>query len=203
MTIRLIQRFPDSLSPTRSNAIKVPKLALRAATGAMLALFTPLTLAQTCAAGVQASNPTSVYVIDGAIGTVTDTRTGLMWDRCARGLSGVGCGTGGANAFTGQGALNAAAMIGAYEGFSDWRLPNIKELRSLVEECRIDPSINEFVFPNATASFFWSGSPYAGDATDAWGVFFSFGDAFIWRPQRHVSSSARSRRTVNLPFLSV
>ncbi len=53
---------------------------------AALALFSPLTLAQTCAAGVQASNPTSVYVIDSANGTVTDTRTGRRFSTRARPL---------------------------------------------------------------------------------------------------------------------
>ena len=146
---------------------------------AAFVFFSPCTLAQTCAAGIQASNPTSVYLADSANGTVTDTRTGLMWDRCARGLSGVGCATGTASIFTWQAALNAAATIGTYKGYNDWRLPNLKELRSLVEECRINPSINEFAFPNTSASLFLSGSPYAGDATSAWGVGFLVGNAAV------------------------
>ena len=159
--------------------MKLPALMLRFAAFVMLALFSPWVQAQTCVAGIQASNPTSVYVVDSANGTVTDTRTGLMWDRCARGLSGVGCATGTASTFTWQAVLNAAATIGAYKGYNDWRLPNLKELRSLVEECRINPSINEFAFPNAPASFFWSGSPDAGNANFALGVYFGFGSAGI------------------------
>ena len=80
--------------------MKIPSLAARLAACTLLTLCSPLTLAQTCVAGIQASNPTSVYVVDSANGTVTDTRTGLMWDRCARGLSGVGCATGTASTFT-------------------------------------------------------------------------------------------------------
>ena len=159
--------------------MKLPALMLRFAAFVMLALFSPWAQAQTCVAGIQASNPTSVYVIDSANGTVTDTRTGLMWDRCARGLSGVSCATGTASTITWQAALNAAATIGAYKGYNDWRLPNLKELRSLVEECRVNPSINEFTFPNTPASFFWSGSPVAGGATIAWGVYFYDGDAYF------------------------
>ena len=160
--------------------MKIPELSFRIAACATLVFFSPLTTAQTCVAGIQASNPTSVYVIDSGNGTVTDTRTGLMWDRCARGLSGVGCATGAASTFTWQGALNAAATIGSYKGFSDWRLPNVKELRSLVEECRFNPSINEFAFPNPSPSFFWSGSPYAEVvATYAWGVYFDVGNASV------------------------
>jgi hypothetical protein len=155
--------------------MKIPELTFRIATCAMLVLFCPLSQAQTCVAGVQASNPTSVYLIDSVNGTVTDSRTGLMWDRCARGLSGTGCTTGAASNFFWQDALNAAATTGSYNGFSDWRLPNIKELHSLVEECRISPSINEFTFPNTSNSFFWSGSPFAGGANLAWAVDFNYG----------------------------
>ena len=157
--------------------MKFPKLTFCFAVGTMLVHFSPLTLAQTCVAGVQASNLTSFYVIDSGNGTVTDTRTGLMWDRCARGLSGIGCFTGTASTFTWQAALNAAATIGAYKGFSDWRLPNVKELRSLVEECRFGPAINEFAFPNSPASIFWSGSPVAGGPPYAWTVYFLVGFA--------------------------
>ena len=159
--------------------MKISTLASRFVASASLVFFSPLSLAQTCVAGIQASNPASVYVLDSANGTVTDTRTGLMWDRCARGLSGVGCATGTASIFTWQAALNAAATIGTYKGYNDWRLPNLKELRSLVEECRINPSINEFAFPNTPSLFFWSGSPDAGGAANAWGVNFASGSAFF------------------------
>ena len=157
--------------------MKIPAIFYRLVAVTSLALFAPWAAAQTCVAGIQASNPASVYVVDSANGTVTDTRTGLMWDRCARGLTGVGCATGTASTFTWQAALDAAATIGTYKGYNDWRLPNLKELRSLVEECRGSPSINEFAFPNTPASYFWSGSPNAGVASNAWGVNFNGGTA--------------------------
>ena len=163
----------------RSSSVKIPAIFYRLVAVTSLALFAPWAAAQTCVAGIQASNPASVYVVDSANGTVTDTRTGLMWDRCARGLSGVGCATGTASTFTWQAALNAAATIGAYKGYNDWRLPNLRELHSLVEECRLNPSINEFTFPNTPAWFFWSGSPSAGVATFAWFVGFSGGNVGI------------------------
>ena len=160
--------------------MKVPKLAFRIATGAMLAHFASLALAQTCVAGTRASSPMSIYVVDSVTGTVTDRRTALMWDRCPLGLSGSACAVGAASTFTWQAALNAAVTIGTYKGYNDWRLPNLRELRSLVEECRINPSINEFVFPNTTVSFFWSGSPNAGIATYAsWYVDFNLGASDI------------------------
>jgi Protein of unknown function (DUF1566) len=139
--------------------------------------------AQTCQPSIRASNPTNVYIIDTANGTVTDTRTGLMWDRCPRGQSGATCGTGSATGFAWAAATNLPAALGSYKGYSDWRLPNIKELKSLVEECRSAPTINEFVFPatpttDVPLSSFWSGSPYAGGASSAWAVPFVSGLAY-------------------------
>ncbi len=159
--------------------MKIPALFYRLVAFTSLALFAPWTAAQTCVTGIQASNPASIYVVDSANGTVTDTRTGLMWDRCARGLSGVGCAAGTASTFTWQAALNAAATIGTYKGYNDWRQPNLKELRSLVEECRINPSINEFAFPNTPASVFWSGSPYFASPSSALYVDFLVGSSNI------------------------
>ena len=164
-------------SVTRSNSMKIPEFTFRYAACAMLALFSPWSLAQTCVAGIQASNPSSVYVINSVLGTVTDSRTGLMWDRCALGQSGPGCATGAASYLSWQAALDAAATVGTYKGYNDWRLPNLKELRSLVEECRINPSINEFAFPNTPTAIFYSGSPFAADANGAWSVYFGWGGA--------------------------
>ena len=45
-----------------------------------------------------------------------------------------------------------------------------------MEECRINPSINEFAFPGTPASFFWSGSTNAGGASTAWSVSFIDGN---------------------------
>lgn len=159
--------------------MKVPKRVFGTATVAVFSHFASLALAQTCAAGIQASNPASVYSVDRLIGTVTDSRTALMWDRCPLGLSGTACATGTASTFTWQAALNAAASVGTYKGYNDWRLPNLKELRSLVEECRANPGINEIVFPNTATASFWSGSLYAGNTTDAWNVYFYFGSVSI------------------------
>lgn len=129
-------------------------------------------LAQSCVAGVRTSNPSSFYVV--ASGTATDLRSGLMWDQCPWGQSGNGCAVGGSSVHTWQEALAipASANATAYKGYADWRIPNLKELRSIVEECRVAPSINEAVFPATTASNYWSSSPHSYDATTAWDVDF-------------------------------
>ena len=129
--------------------------------------------AQNCVAGVRASNPSAAYVIDAVKGTVVDTRTALMWDQCPYGLSDGACATGTIGGFTWQEALLnvVAANTASYKGYSDWRVPNVKELRSLAEECRGEPSINESVFPAAPPAVFWSSTPSVDSPDNAWGVF--------------------------------
>jgi Protein of unknown function (DUF1566) len=146
----------------------------------LLLLSFPAAHAQTCVGGVRASNPSSTYEIDVPNGTVTDVRTGLMWDRCPRGQSGVAC-AGAATTFTWGNALPDAANanVANYKGYNDWRLPNVKELESLVETCRSSPSINESAFPATPSSGFWSGSPVAGVTTGAWYLSLSLGSVYL------------------------
>ncbi|NLY15372.1 MAG: DUF1566 domain-containing protein [Gammaproteobacteria bacterium] len=133
--------------------------------------------AVTCQNNIPPSNPDAIYT-DNDDGTVTDTRTGLMWKKCLQGQSwsGVTC-TGSAAVMNWAVALSTAEDA-TDAGYNDWRLPNIKELRSLVEECRTNPAINDTLFPSPTSSTVWSGSPYASHSNDAWYVGFSDGYSY-------------------------
>lgn len=128
-----------------------------------------------CKPGITRSNPNEAYTVN-ADGTVTDIRTGLVWDRCAWGQSGADCSGGAASSHTWADALNVAATANAqsHKGHTDWRLPNIKELRSLVEVCRENPTINDVIFPNTPDGAFWSSTPYArsGWHDGAWFIVF-------------------------------
>lgn len=129
-----------------------------------------------CQNNLPASNPDSSYT-DHGNGTVTDTRTGLMWKQCAEGLSGATCRTGSAQIFSWFDAL-VHAEASTFANYTDWRLPNVRELSSLVENCRTSPSINTHRFPNTPSSSFWSGSPdKANYSNEAWRVRFDSGDS--------------------------
>ena len=62
-----------------------------------------------------------------------------------------------ADAFSYASDLNAA---GGFAGYVDWRLPNVKELLSLVERQCLSPAINAAVFPDTVVETpFWSSTP--------------------------------------------
>ena len=117
-------------------------------------------------------------------GTVTDNKTNLMWKQCSEGLSGSGCTAGTATTYTYKAAIELAENA-TFATYSDWRLPNIKELRSLVTRDRYDPAINSTLFPNTPLSFktnvnyniaFWSSSPSANNEISARRLNFDKGD---------------------------
>lgn len=122
--------------------------------------------------------PDSRYTVSQPVAgefVVADTQTGLIWKQCPEGLSGAGCATGVISGLTWAAALGAANSA-THAGFSDWRLPNIGELLSLVETSCFDPTINTVRFPAVeSARYFWSASTFPGGGNGAWVVDFFTG----------------------------
>lgn len=147
-------------------------------TATLLALIASTTTWATCNPSQPITQPDSIYTVNGAGTTVTDKETGLMWQQCSLGLSGASCATGMAATYTWKAALEAAqtANSGAAFGFTDWRLPSIAELRTLVENGCHSPSINTTIFPATASNYYWSASPFAGNDASVWVVYFFYGD---------------------------
>ena len=61
--------------------------------------------------------------------------------------------------------------------FTDWRVPTIRELLSIVDYTRYNPAIDTDTFPNTPSVWFWSVSPCAYDSGYAWIVSFSYGSS--------------------------
>lgn len=116
--------------------------------------------------------------VDNGDGTVTDTSTGLMWDQCSLGQSGADCATGPTQNYTWAEANAQAAPLnsGAYKGHSDWRLPSLVQLVTLVKGTTA-PAIDTVAFPATLAAKpYWSGSTHApAPANYAWYVYFDNG----------------------------
>jgi len=131
--------------------------------------------AQWCNWSITPSAPTSDFVVNGD-GTVTHSKTGLMWKRCAEGQvwNGTSC-TGASAYYSWQGGLQQVEALnkaGGFATYADWRLPNIKELNSIVEERCSYPALNEAIFPGIARGAYWSSSPVSTDKTRANMVYF-------------------------------
>ena len=110
-------------------------------------------------------------------GTVTDNTTNLMWQQCTAGWNGAGCATDDvavANIYIWEDAITycEGLLLG---GFYDWRLPNVKELKSIADMTTSNPAINTTYFPATAGSLFWSSTSYAQGTTFAWYVNFGSG----------------------------
>jgi len=109
----------------------------------------------------QASCPSEGRFVDHGDGTVTDTCTGLMWQKdTALGM------------YNWQIALLDCEGL-TLAGHTDWRLPNLRELLSIVDYGRVDPAIDP-VFA-ALTDWYWSSSTYVNVPGLAWCVYFSDG----------------------------
>jgi Protein of unknown function (DUF1566) len=143
-------------------------------------LLATSTWAQTCQTKtIEESTPTSRFTFDEA-GLVTDKETGITWMRCALGQQwdGATC-SGKANTYDWQNAMNEVKKINAskYGGHSDWRLPYIPELASIVERQCFNPRVNLTVFPATPSITFWSGMERMGYADMAYALDFGKGNA--------------------------
>ncbi len=124
---------------------------------------------------------------DNGDGTVTDLATGLMWMKDDSGYG-----------MEWQDALSYCEDL-THAGYSDWRLPNAKELQSIVDYTRMPdatdattpftpgPAIDTDFF-NITSftnyngdedwGFFWSSTTHkSSDGSGGWGAYVAFGRA--------------------------
>ena len=161
------------------------------------ALFAAALSAQTCRDSITASTPTIRFSLSD--NTTIDNTTNLEWQRCRLGTtwdgSANGCSDDGISdndAYTWEQALEAAAS-NELNGDEDWRLPNIKELASIVEEACYEPAINHELFPDTPASEFWSSSPYADYSHDA--RYIGFKDGYDSNANRNSSLYVRLVRS--------
>lgn len=151
-------------------------------------------LAQTCNPAITADTPTTRFVLDNDKGTAFDSKTGLTWTRCALGQTWAKatktC-TGKPIVYTWKNALNAAENT-VFAAHNNWRLPNVKELASIIERRCDSPSINAVVFPNTRYDGigFWSSSQSFQYDYYSWHVLFYQGTA-LWRQQAYDKSYVR------------
>jgi hypothetical protein len=116
-------------------------------------------------------------------GTVTDNLSGLIWLQQSNTCVGPVASANGTSA-TWQQALDfanalAAGACGLNDGSvaGSWRLPNARELQSLIDFGNLNPALpTGHPFSGVVRAFVWSSTSVAATPANAWSVFIGDGD---------------------------
>lgn len=98
------------------------------------------------------------YIPSTAGDEITDSKTGLIWRRCAEGMSWTKTTCTGKPAFGNQRQAVALAKSAASSG-TEWRLPTLKELNSILSVRDIDAgkaAIDPNAFPATPIARYWT-----------------------------------------------
>jgi len=104
-------------------------------------------------------------LIDNQDGTITDTKTNLMWQQETT------------RPLTWDAAIKYCDKL-KLSGYSDWRLPTIQELFSLIDFTKFNPCTDTAFFPDTESSDYWSSTTNASHTDYAWLVYFDDGDVY-------------------------
>jgi len=141
--------------------------------------------------------PTTRFVADASGNCITDNLTGLMWVKDLNTVNG-------GNTLNWNTALTTA-NDGTWCGYSDWRMPNINELRSLVNYGYANQAnwlmygsgssgsaaCSGACFANVQANYYWSSSSAAHYTANAWDVSLYNGYIGTLGKSQSLSSSDR------------
>lgn len=101
-------------------------------------------------------------------GTVTDELTGLMWTKAANNY--------GPRIWNEALADCTGASVGDY---TDWYLPNVRELQSLINYGQYNPALPAgHPFTGVQSDYYWTSTTYARYITLAWSVSFYEGQVY-------------------------
>lgn len=115
--------------------------------------------------GTSASAPPGRYAVNE--GSVTDAATGLIWQR---------------DVDPGIYDWSAAAAYCSslsLDGSSGWRLPNVKELQSIVDVRASFPAIDTTAFPSTPSDYFWASTQDVEFPSYRWAVDFRTGEILV------------------------
>jgi len=139
--------------------------------------------------------------VDNGDGTITDTQTGLMWEKLAADGSIHDKNNQYSWAYTFASKLAALNDGGGFAGHTDWRVPNVNELQTLVDYGRSNPAVSaafdtgcvpgctvltcsctrsteEISFPPFLSSTYCSSTTFQGSPNEWWAVEFHSGNTY-------------------------
>lgn len=144
-----------------------------------LILLNTSAIAQNCQPELDSYKPTFSFTDNGA--SVVDASTNLEWQKCALGqVYSTGSGCEGIpfeltwkQAFIKAGQFSENPILA---GGSQWRLPNVKELSTLIDSACYNPASNQGVLPGLGSFHYWTATNnFQGGGGDAWAVDFTLG----------------------------
>lgn len=139
--------------------------------------------------GIFIPEPIVNHFTDNGNGTITDNVTNLVWQKIHS-----------TDSLTWEQALSYAdtATIG---GYTDWRLPSIKELHSINDENFVNPSVNNAFFSNVGVNKYWSSTTLPNQTTKAWYLSTQFGiTTYDVKTVRHYIYCVRGDQSTLLPL---
>ncbi|KPA11595.1 Developmentally regulated MAPK interacting protein [Candidatus Magnetomorum sp. HK-1] len=101
--------------------------------------------------------------VDNDDGTITDTVTGLMWQKETTMNS------------NWKNSLNYCNNL-ELAGYNDWRLPGREVLRSIVDYNRFAAALDMHFFPKTTSTAYWSSTTDQQNMNQAWCIHFQYGN---------------------------
>lgn len=147
---------PDVFDPTRAYAIAFNNLSIGAS---------PRTtsIQIRCVSSLLPKGSNSNFT-DNLDGTILDNSTGLFWQKCNIGQTGSSC-SGSATQLNWSTAITECRNLTLAN--RDWRLPNINELITLLDDTKSnEPLINTNFFPSTLLTAYWSSTtPNSNNAT--------------------------------------
>jgi hypothetical protein len=114
---------------------------------------------------------------DNGNGTVTDNLTRLIWMKNANAF-GTKTWDDALTAANGLKSGDAGTDLADGSKAGDWRLPNVRELQTLIDYGRVNPTLpTNHPFTNVISYFYWSSTTTVGKTNAAFGVNFNDGPA--------------------------
>jgi hypothetical protein len=118
-------------------------------------------------------SPRFTVITSGADRVVNDELTGLMWVRSPHSL------TGNSNATNWAPAVAFCTNL-SYAGYTDWRLPNVNELLSLLDYSRFNyPLPADHPFTGIQYSYYWTSTLVHSIPSSAWYVTMTYGNTYF------------------------
>jgi hypothetical protein len=117
---------------------------------------------------------------DNEDGTITDTLTGLMWQKQDE-----------QNLLTWEASLTQFNTL-FLGGYSDWRMPTREELRSITDFSTTVPSIFSTYFPNTVSGNYWTSTPNPYQNDHIWCIhLYNGNDNFQTANNKYYSRAVR------------